>query len=51
MDWIERFEQLYEAEARVLKSGEKLDEFVPPVRPKEEEDSLEAWLRKRFELK
>ena len=65
MDWIEGFEQPYEAEARGLKSDDTLDEFVPPVRPKnqemgkpqevseplkEEEDTLGARLRKRFGL-
>ncbi len=64
MDWIEGFEQPYEAEARGLKSDDTLDEFVPPVQPVSEEkresqeinepskedDSLGARLRKRFGL-
>ena len=65
MDWIEGFEKPYEAEARGLKGDEKLDEFVPPVRPtnkevgkpqevseppKQEEDTLGTRLRKRFGL-
>ena len=65
MDWIEGFEKPYEAEARGLKSDDTLDEFVPPVQPKNQEvgrpqevnepskqdkDTVGAKLRKRFGL-